>query len=156
MTGQVQDVEGSERIIVNNIGRFNNMVVATVMDEENRVGLLEEIRAIRDRHQLFPISVEIQEQVRLLLEYGPGIEFPDEQISLRSSQIEIQMDLLHEEDLTRFLDDFLGSGRLMINNSCSIRELLISENNFLKHVEHQTASCEFQWYTLRREPYTGE
>jgi hypothetical protein len=92
----------------------------------------------------------------LLLEYGPEIQFPDEHFSLHSSQIEVQMDLLHEEDLMSFLTDFLSSGRLMINNSCSISELLISEENFLRFVEHQRRVCEFQWYTLRREPYTGE
>ncbi|MCH7816851.1 MAG: hypothetical protein IIC60_09820 [Proteobacteria bacterium] len=155
LSGQVREIESAERIIVNNIDRFNSMAATSLMDEENRVDLLEEIRAIREEHQLFPIGVEIQEQNRILLSYTSDIEFPDEQISLRSSQIQIRLPLLHEEDLARFLADFLGGDRLIVSNRCTINETVIAEDNFLEIREHQLAICDFYWYTLRREPFTG-
>ncbi len=155
ISGQLREIESAERIIVNNIDRFNSMAANSIMDEENRVDLLEEIRTIREMHQLFPISVEIREQDRLLLTYASDVEFPDEQISLRSSSIQIQLPLLHEEDLTRFLADFLGSGRLMISNRCSIDALVVGEDDLLGLVQRQLATCNFYWYTLRREPITG-
>lgn len=155
ISGQVREIESSERIIVNNIDRFNSMVENSILDEEDRVALLEEIRTIRERHQLFPISVEIREQDRQLLNYDPGVEFPDEQISLRSTRIQVQLPLLHEEDLIRFLADFLGSGRLLVSESCSIEGTVPVDSENLQNAEHQLATCDFYWYTLRREPYTG-
>lgn len=155
ISGQVREIESSERIIVSNIDRYNSMAASSILNEENRVDLLEEIRTIREDHQLFPISVEIREQDRILLTYAADVESPDEQISLRISNIQIQLPLLHEEDLTRFLADFLGSGRLMLSNRCSIDALAVAEADLLELVQHQLATCNFYWYTLRREPFTG-
>ena len=155
ISAQVREIESSELIIIENIDRFNNMVANSILDEENRVELLEELRTIREKHQLYPISVDIREQERLLLTYASDVESPEEQISLRSSRIQIQLSLLHEEDLMLFLADFLGSGRLMFNSSCSINGLNVAEDALLEFVAHQLATCDFYWYTLRREPYTG-
>lgn len=155
VSGQVREVERSEQAIIDNIDRFNSMAANTIMDEENRVVLLEEIRTIRERHRLFPVSVEIREQDRYLLPYPAGVENPDEQISLRSSLIRIQLPLLHEQDLTRFLADFMGSGRLVVGDRCTIEGRALPEDDLLEIVEHQLATCNFYWYTLRREPFTG-
>lgn len=155
LQGQVREVEIAEQIIVDNIDRFNSMVNNSILDDEDRVQLLEEIRMIRERHQLYPISVEIEEQQRLLLSYGTDVSFPDEQVSLRSTGIQVQFPLLHEEDLLQFLADFTGSGRLMLTNRCSIDETIRVADSDLELAQYQLADCEFQWYTLRREPYTG-
>jgi len=155
ISGQVSDIEESERVIIENIDRYNTMVANSVLDDEDRVGLLEEISNIRDKYQLFPIAVEISEQERILLPYPPEVEFPDEQISLRSSQVRIRLPLLHEEDLVRFLSDFMGQERLMVNNRCVIGESPVEDDNNFEVVEHQVATCEFYWYTLRNEPYSG-
>lgn len=143
ISGQVREIEIAEEIIVNNIDRFNSMVQASILDEEDRVGLLEEIRTIRDRHQLFPITVEIREQERLLLNYGEDVELPEEQVSLRSSVIQITLPLLHEVDLMRFLEDFTGGGRLIVTNECSIRETVSAMESNLDPVQHQLADCIF-------------
>ena len=155
ITGQVEEVAISERVIVENIDRFNTMSTNSILDEEDRIAILEEIRAIRERHQLFPIGVEIAQQVRILLPYSAEIEFPEEQISLRSSRVQISLPLLHEEDLTRFLGDFLNTSRLMVTSNCTLSDSLAAETDIYELVEHQYATCEFYWYTLRREPYTG-
>jgi hypothetical protein len=155
ISGQVREIESSERIIVDNIDRFNTMVANGIMEQEDRVILLEEIRTIREQYQLFPIAVEIREQQRLLLNYGPEIESPAEQISLRSSDIGIQLPLLHEEDLLRFLAAFTGSGRLMLTSRCSIDEVVRVDDDSMQLVQNQLADCDFSWFTLRREPYTG-
>lgn len=152
---QLQEIEESERIIIENIDYFNRIVADSVMDEENRVILLEDISRLRERHHLFPIDIEIAEQARQLLSYGDSVEFPDEQITLRSSQIVINMPLLHEEDLSRFFADFLNTGRLLVANRCTLTNSLLDESDMREVVEHQRATCEFHWFTLRREPFTG-
>jgi hypothetical protein len=152
---QLEEIGQSERIIIENIDHFNRIVADTVMDEENRVTLLEDISRLRERHHLFPIDIEIAEQERQLLNYGDAVEFPDEQITLRSSQMVITLPLLHEEDLSRFFGDFLNTGRLLVANRCTLSNALVDDGDLLEVVEHQRATCEFHWFTLRREPFTG-
>ena len=152
---QLRQIEDSERVIIENIDRFNSIVADSVMEEENRVILLEDISRIRQRHHLFPIDIQIAEQERQVLGYDESVEFPEEQITLRSSVIEINMPLLHEEDLFRFYNDFLNTGRLLVTNRCTVTDALQSEEDILEVIEHQRAMCQFVWFTLRREPFTG-
>ncbi len=155
---EVTQIEESEQIIVENIDLFNSLVANRLLDEEDRVSLLEDIRRIRDNFRLFPIDVEIREQTSHMLEYDEGVEFPEEFISIRSSSILMRLPLLHEEDLSRFLNAFLDTGRLMVTTSCTITDVSLSPEDLLEIVAHQIASCEFIWYTFRRElpPEEGE
>ena len=155
ISGQVAEIEQAERVITDNIGRYNSMVANGVMQEENRVQLLEDITNIRQRHLLFPMNVEIGEETRLFIPYPEEVDFPDDQITLRESLVNVSYSLLHEEDLTRFLTEFLDSGRLLVPTRCSVTAALESEEMALEVVQHQLANCSFNWYTLRREPYLG-
>jgi len=153
--GQIDEIEEAEQVIVNNIGLYNGMVANGVMSEEDRVSMLEEITAIRDRYYLFPINVSIGEQDRLLLEYPESVAFPDDQITLRTSPVQVRYSLLHEEDLTRFLNDYLASGNLVVPSRCSVSAALEDPADRLNVVQHQIADCQFEWYTFQREPYIG-
>lgn len=153
LSGQVREIEEAERIIVDNIDRYNSMVDRGLLEEENRVALLDEIAGIRNRYNLYPITVEIDEQDRVLIPYRTEVDFPEEQVTLRSSEINLQLPLLHEGDLTRLLEQLLASGRLLVVDNCSMRYALESEETFLTLVQHQLASCNLVWYTFRREPY---
>lgn len=155
LSGQVDEIERSEQVVVNNIGIYNRMVENGAMGDEDRVRLLEEITRIRQRNLLFPMNVTIGEQDRLLLPYPDTVEFPDEQITLRSSPVQVRYSLLHEEDLTRFLDEFLALGNLLVPSRCSITLALEDPADAMKVVQHQIADCEFYWYTFQREPYLG-
>lgn len=148
---EVTQIEESEQIIVENIDRFNSLVANQLLDEEDRVSLLEDVRRIRDNFRLFPIDVQIREQTSQMLDYEEGVEFPEEFISIRSSTIVMRLPLLHEEDLTRFLNAFLNAGRLMVPTSCTITDSAVNPEDALEIVAHQIASCEFIWYTFRRE-----
>ena len=155
LRAQINEIEEAEQVIVNNIGLYNSMVANGVMSEEDRVAMLEAITAIRDRYYLFPINVNIGEQDRLLLEYPESVEFPDDQITLRTSPVQVRYSLLHEEDLTRFLNDYLASGNLVVPSQCSVTAALEDPADRLNVVQHQLADCQFQWYTFQREPYIG-
>lgn len=156
VSSQVAAIEEAEQIFIDNIDRYNEMVANGVLDEEDRVMLLAEIGRIRDKYRLFPISVTVSEQESRVLEYPAAVESPEERISLRVSRIQISLSLLHEEDLTRFLGDFLAPNRMLINSRCEVQQLSVSEEDFLTVVPHQRANCEFYWYTLQREPFVQE
>lgn len=151
ITQEVTQIEESERIIVENIDRYNDLVSNRLMEEEDRVSLLEDIRRIRNRFRLFPIDVQVHEQNSRMLEYEEGVEFPEEEISVRSSLVMIRLPLLHEEDLTRFLGAFLNAGRLMVTTSCSVSASAVDTSGSFELAERQIANCEFIWYTFRRE-----
>ena len=153
LSGQVREIEEAEQIIVNNIGVYSSMAARGVMDAENRVALLDDIAAIRARYNLFPISVDISEQNRQVIPFVSEVDFPTEQISLRSSRISLQLPLLHEQDLTRLIDELLATGRLLAVDRCAVNYALESPENFLTLVQHQIAACELYWYTFQREPY---
>lgn len=148
---EVTQIEESEQIIVENIDRFNSLAADRLLDEEDRVSLLEDVRRIRDNFRLFPIDVEITEQTSHMLDYDESVEFPEEFISIRSSEVLVRLPLLHEEDLTRFLNAFLNAGRLMVTTSCTITASSVDPLQALELIVHQTANCDFIWYTFRRE-----
>ncbi|MCG8412729.1 MAG: hypothetical protein MI746_00785 [Pseudomonadales bacterium] len=155
LNGQVDEIEQAEQVIVNNIGLYNSMVANGIMAEEDRVNMLEAITQIRERYYLFPINVSIGEQDRLLLEYPESVAFPDDQITLRNSQVQVRYSLLHEEDLTRFLRDYLAMGDLVVPSLCNVSAALEDPADRFNVVQHQIADCQFQWYTFQREPYLG-
>ncbi len=156
VSSQVSAIEEAETIFVNNIDRFNQMVKSGVLDEEDRVGLLEEFGQIRDKYRLFPMSVSVSEQEKRMLQYPETVENPEEEMSLRSSRLQVSLPLLHEEDLTRFLTEILQPERMLVNNHCEINQLVVSEEDILTLVPHQRAVCEIVWYTLQREPFGQE
>jgi hypothetical protein len=152
---EVAQIEESEQIIVDNIDRFNSLVEKHLLDAEDRISLLEDIRRIRENFGLFPIDVGIREQTSLMLDYEGGVEFPEESISIRSSLVTVGLPLLHEEDLSRFLDAFLNAERLMVTTSCTITVTSLDPVMALELVPHQMARCGFIWYTFAREPQSG-
>lgn len=151
ITQEVTQIEESERIIVENIDRYNALVSNRLLDEEDRVSLLEDIRRIRNRFRLFPIDVEVREQSSRVLDYPEGVEDAEEQIAVRATPVVLRIPLLHEEDLTRFLGAFLNAGRLMVTTTCGITASATDSAERLDIVQQQMASCEFIWYTFRRE-----
>lgn len=156
ISSQVFAIEEAEQIIVSNIDRFNEMVDNQVLSEEDRVGLLAEIGAIREKYKLFPVIVSVSEQERRLLDYPENVEAPEEQVSLLRSSLALQLPLLHEEDLTRFLLEFTQPERLLVNHRCVITDLPVTESDILDIIPHQQAACDFYWYTLKSEPYSYE
>jgi hypothetical protein len=149
----VSAIEEAEQIIIQNIDRYNEMSANGVMSEEDRVGFLGEIGAIRDKYKLFPIGVTVSEQIKRVLPYLGNVETPEEQIALTRSSAKVQLPLLHEEDLTRFLFDIMQPARLLVNNRCVIANLALGEIELLNVIPHQQATCDFYWYTLREEPF---
>jgi len=153
LIGQVREIEEAEQIIVDNIDVYNSMVARGLLEAEDRVAVLDDISDIRGRYNLYPIGVDIAEQNRRVIPFLSEVDFPTEQISLRSSQISLELPLLHEGDLFRLLGELLATGRLLAIDRCAVNYALESEENFLTLVQHQLAACELYWYSFQREPY---
>lgn len=151
INNELQQIEEERSTILQYIDAFNTMARRGILDEEDRVGLLEDIRVLRNRYRLFPIEVQIHEQERTLLQYPEEVQDVEEIISLRATRIDLHIPLLHEADLTRFLQGMTQSGRLLVIDSCDIEQLLTEDDEFYELTEHLTANCSIYWYSLRRE-----
>lgn len=156
LSDEVATIEKSLEIIETHGQNYRQLVASSILGEENRVALLEDIRIIRERHKLFPLDVEIKEQQRVVIPYPENLQEVDEQLSLRGSLVQVKIPMLHEYDLTRFLNDFLNLDRLMFTNNCTVTEAILNEEDLLDLIEHQVAICDFYWLTLQREPFNPD
>ena len=151
---ELEQIEQAEATIRQYIDDYSVMAANGVLDEENRVALLEDFSRIRTRHRLFPLDVEIREQQRIQLEFPPEVDTStlDESMSLRFSLVQLRAPLLHEGDFINLMGELLRTGRLVVVDRCSLRETLTESAAFFEVVEHLVADCDLYWYTLRREP----
>jgi len=153
---EITRIEQSIQTVGEYAGQYSQLVAGSVIGEEDRVALLEDIRIIRQRHKLFALDVDIKEQSSLVIPYSEYHEDVEEQLSLRGSLVQIKIPLLHEYDLTRFLNDFLQLNRLIYTSQCTITEAILSEEDVMSVVEHQIAICDFYWLTMQREPFNPD
>ncbi|MCI5106834.1 MAG: hypothetical protein MRY76_08990 [Pseudomonadales bacterium] len=153
LAAQVQEIEAAEQIIVDNIGVFEQMQSRGLLDQEDRVALLDTITTLRNRHNLYPVTVEIAEQDRVVIPYVTEVDYPEEQISLRGTPLRLELPLLHEGDLARLLEGLYATGGLFVVDECTMREAIESDNEYLSLLPHQMADCALIWYSFQRETY---
>ncbi len=153
--GQLATIEEARSAILDNLEIYNQIVSSPVMQEEDRILLVEEIRNIRSSNKLFPIELQIAEQVREYLPAETGNESPSEQVSLRTTPIDISVPLLHEGDFSVFLGQLLTEDRLLFPVYCYIEATGAPIVDLADYSPKLNADCQFYWYTLRIEPYSG-
>lgn len=148
----VELIEEEEATIIEYIGRFQELSDQGIVQEEDRLLFLERVAELRSEFDLFPISLSIEEQIGMRLQYDPGETEPGGPIDLKKSSVSVRMPLLHEEDLTRFLDKLLKIDGLYQALECSVSQQNRSSTSFLVLAQHLTATCELLWYTFDLSP----
>lgn len=148
----VQEIAQEEATIVIYIDRYRAMVQDGIVSDEDRLSILETIGAIRQRYDLFPVGVTMGEQRAVALEYDPNELISGDPVALRSTDIEIRMSLLHEQDITRLLGALIESDGLIIPIDCDMRVNNYLQVDFTTLGEHMTASCQLQLYTFDLNP----
>jgi len=121
---------------------FAKLQTRGVIGEEQRLEWVELLRDIRDKRRLLDLQYEIAAQRPL--DAGPGNGF-----AFYASTMTMQLKLLHEEDLLRFLDDLRQQARALIQiKSCTVERL--PRNNPRSGIPAQLqAECRIDWITLR-------
>ena len=150
--------EDEKRTIEEYIERYRKIKADGLMEEESRLDLVEAIGQTRDRFKLYPVKLEIDQQ-------KPAVPSPEGQengetgFSLRASPVRISMPLLHEEDLSRFLDDLYKNKGLFVVESCSVTRGGggAPQSGNLGLEPALGASCQLLWLTIRQSvSQTGE
>lgn len=149
---RVETIEEEEATIIEYIGRYQMLDAAGVVADEDRLQMFERVADLRADNRLFPVTLNIQEQKSLMLDYPPEIRDPGEPVALQSSLIGLELNLLHEEDLTRLVNGILDSPGLFQTRACSIELTSSDTTNFLFLSRHFSSSCEILWYTFDLDP----
>lgn len=147
-----RQVEEEEKTIRSHSGRYRQLQTSGVIGEEERLELVEALGRIRVRYNLYPLEFDIGQQTVIPLQEGEP-ENGEPSLSLRASRIQIALPLLHEEDLSRLLDELrnIGSGMFVVEECSLSRAGSAAESDILKLSANLTASCNILWLTLKAE-----
>ena len=150
--GKLKQVRNEEDEIKQKSAVFKALQTRGMIGEEQRLEWVELIKDIRDTRRLIDLQYEIAPQRRLDADAAKGFAF-------YSSTMRLQLKLLHEEDLTRLIDDLRERARALIQvKSCDISRLSQGAGDGSPIAQLQ-ADCRINWITLREikdAPETGE
>jgi len=139
--GKLKQVRDEENEIKQKSSLFSNLQARGVIGDEQRLDWVELLKDIRTKRRLLDLEYEISPQHPLDANPGSGFAF-------YASTMRLQLRLLHEEDLTRLLDDLHRQARALIQvKSCNVTRLShgAAGQNGLANLQ---ADCQIDWLTL--------
>jgi hypothetical protein len=144
-------IEEEEATIIEYIGRFQEIEQDGVVTAEDRLQFQERLLEISDQFNLFPVGLIIQGQTALPLEYAAGRERGRE-IILNTSLVELNLPMLHENDLANLLLSLMDGPGLLQPLTCSITPNNTNTTSFIYLARHFNAACTLNWYTFKLPP----
>jgi len=108
---RVAKASEEEREIRNQLVHFQRMVDAGMVGARNRLDLIDKIADIKTQRKLLEIKYNIDAQKPV--DY-PGL-VPTGPMDFVTSRMQLDMMLLHEEDLLNFLRDLQAAGQSMVS-----------------------------------------
>lgn len=140
---KLRQVRNEENEIKQKSALFSNLQARGVIGEEQRLDWVELLKDIRDKRRLLNMEFEISPQ--RTLDNNPGNNFV-----FYSSTMKLQLKLLHEEDLTRLLDDLRSQAKALIQvKSCNVSRLPRSSGEQGSNLAQLQADCQIDWITAR-------
>jgi hypothetical protein len=114
---RLAQVAEEEKEIRENLVHYRRMMEHGMGSEENRLDLIDAIARIKNERRLFEIRYNIEAQKPL--DY-PGIVRATP-VDFVGSRMKLEMLLLHEEDLLKFLTDLDATGKAYVSvRQCSV------------------------------------
>jgi hypothetical protein len=147
----VELIEDEEATIIENIDEYRELLANGILEPEDRLQFLEDLAVIRDELNLFPINISIDTQFRERLAYPPETNNGGP-VDLASSEISLNMALLHEEDFVRFLDAVHGNGGLYQFRDCTLSLRNSAATRFITLQQHMSVECNAIWYSYDLTP----
>ena len=140
--GRLRRVRSEELEIRQKAALFSALQARGVIGDEQRLEWVELIKDISERRRLLDVQYEIAAQ--RTLDAGA----PSGAYAYYASSMRIELALLHEEDLTRLLDDLRQQARALIRvRRCTVERL--TPDGQREDGAQLRASCLIDWITLR-------
>ncbi|WP_291989228.1 hypothetical protein [Candidatus Accumulibacter sp. ACC007] len=141
--GKLKQVRDEESEVKQKSIVFNTLRERGIIGNEQRLDWVELLKDIRDKHRLIDLRYEIAPQ--RMLDGQAGNDFV-----VFASSMRLELKLLHEEDLTRLLDDLQRQAKALIRvKSCRIERLPVTGDERGGGRANLMADCEIEWLTLR-------
>ncbi|MEI7429178.1 MAG: hypothetical protein WCL27_01900 [Betaproteobacteria bacterium] len=140
--GKLKRVRNEENEIKEKSATFSRLQARGVIGEEQRLEWVELLKEIREKRRLIDLEYEILPQRSLDTNPGSGFAF-------FTSSMKMQLKLLHEEDLTRFIDDLRQQAKALVQiRSCHVSRLPRSSGEIGMPAQ-LLADCQIDLLTLR-------
>lgn len=152
----VDKIEEEEATIIEHIGRYSEMERDGVVAPEDRLQLQERLLEIMEQHSLFLVNLDIGVQSRLPLQYSEGRTERGREVVLNTSLVEVDLALLHEDDLSRLLTSLMAGPGILQPLSCAVSANTRRTTSFIYLAQHFDANCTFNWYTFQLPPPQAE
>jgi hypothetical protein len=144
---RLDQVSEEEREIKENMLWYARMASRGMVDQENRLDLIDAIAKIKTTRKLFEIRYNIEPQRPLAY---PGIT-PAGAVDLVGSRMKLDMQLLHEEDLLRFLSDLNATALSHVSvRRCTLDRIERGSAQALSAVPRLSSSCEVDLVVVKQ------
>ncbi len=150
----LQQIAQEEQVITSYLEPYR-AIEAGAVSGANRLDMQESFAEVRTRYSLFPIQLNIQQEVRYTLPYAPEIAQPGGPVDLLITQIDTSLPLLHENDLAHYLDALIGASTLLLPTECTLTRTTQNPQELLRLGQHLNASCSFLWYKFQLATANG-
>ena len=139
---RLSQVRTEEQEIKARTEQYRQMELAGVIGQEKRLEWTELLRDLQHQLRLPGMSYEFGPQVAL-------DALPDTAYGFYSSQLKIQLRLLHEEDLLNFIARLQHEAKaLVLLRNCKVARLAPAAAG--NSAARLSAECTMEWITLRR------
>jgi hypothetical protein len=123
-TARLARIAEEEREVKANLALYNQLRALHVLGEERRLEWADAIARIRAQRELLDLRYRVERQ--RLLSAIPG---HPENVEFYASTMQVDLQLLHEEDLLRFLGDLRASGNAYYSvKQCAIQRTGVAAN----------------------------
>ena len=130
--------------IVQYVDKYRDLEKTGFAGEEQRINWLDALRNANTRAELFGVNY----QIGIQHPYPYAGEFDPGSISLQESIMELDMRLLHEGDLLRFLDELRAQKVGLFHvRECTL--LRTDRTETLRNQPNLNAQCDLVWITAR-------
>ena len=144
---QLDQVSEEEREIKENMLWYARMASRGMIDLENRLELIDSIAKIKTARKLYEIRYNIEAQRPLAY---PGIT-PSGAMDLVGSRMKLEMQLLHEEDLLKFLSDLNAAALSQISvRRCTLDRIERGPTQALAAVPRLSSNCEVDLVVVKQ------
>lgn len=141
-----QRLQREEQTIRAQIAAYQALVARGIVGPERRLDWVELMRSVQHERKLLGLEYEIQPR-----QPWPGMPSATGGHAFMYSAVKVQIPLLHEEDLLRFLGDVHASAAAFTRlRSCQLQRIPArpDEGNLAPHIN---AECQMDWITLMPE-----
>lgn len=148
----VEKIEEEEQTIIQNIDRYRMMEEDQVITPEDRLQFQERLLEIKSENELFLVGLNMGIQNHLPLQYSEGRTERGKEIMLNITPIDINLPLLHEDDLSRLLDALMNGPGVLQPLKCTVAANSNRTGSYIYLARHFDATCTLQLFTLQMPP----